>query len=177
MKNIIIKLLNSLNGIAPVQGQYSWFDRLRVSIGVGVTIFFITLFSYLWGDLSQDESMVIAVFGVSTLCIFLFPDSKFFAPLVLIEANLLASCVAFICVYLFSDVYLGISLSIIGTIMGMYFLKCIHPPAIFLCIFIVMARTHSYNFAFYPILVDSCVLALASLTNQKLINCKNSHLG
>jgi len=169
MKNIITKLLNFFNEIAPVQGQYSWFDKLRISLGAGLTIFVVMFFAYLWGDLSQDESMVVAVFGVSALCIFLFPDSKFFAPLILIEANLLASCVAFICVYIFSTVDLGIPFAIIGTIMGMYFLGCMHPPAIFLSIFIVMAGTSSYDFAIYPVLADSCVLALASLVNKTVI--------
>jgi CBS domain-containing membrane protein len=75
MKNIFNKLINFFNEIAPPQGQYSWFDKLRVSIGVGVTILVIAFLNHLWGDMTQDENMVTAVFGVSALCIFLFPDS------------------------------------------------------------------------------------------------------
>jgi CBS domain-containing membrane protein len=119
--------------------------------------------------MTQDENMVTAVFGVSALCIFLFPDSKFFSPLVLIEANLLASCVAFICVYIFPSVSLGIPVGIIATIVGMYLLKCIHPPAVFLSIFIVMDDTNSYDFALHPVLADSMVLALAAFANKELM--------
>lgn len=169
MKNIFNKLSNFLNEIAPPQGQYSWFDRLRISIGVGVTILAIAFLNHLWGDMTQDENMVTAVFGVSALCIFLFPDSKFFSPLVLIEANLLASCIAFICVYIFPSVPIGITVSIIGTIAGMYLLGCIHPPAVFLSMFIVMAGTNSYDFALHPVLADSLVLALVSFLDKALI--------
>jgi CBS domain-containing membrane protein len=169
MKNIFNKLINFFNEIAPPQGQYSWFDRLRVSIGVGLTILVIAFFNHLWGDMTQDENMVTAVFGVSALCIFLFPNSKFFSPLTLIEANLLASCVAFICVYLISSISVGIPVAIIGTIVGMYLLGCMHPPAVFLSIFIVMAGTNSYDFAWHPVLVDSLVLVLASFLNKALI--------
>lgn len=169
MKNFFSKLIGLFNEIAPSQGQYSWFDRLRVSLGVGFTIFVIALMNHLWGDMTQDENMVTAVFGVSALCIFLFPESKFFTPLVVIEANLLASCIAFICVYLFPSASIGIPFAIIGTVVGMYLLGCIHPPAVFLSIFIVMAGTNSYDFALHPVLADSIVLALASLLNQVLI--------
>jgi len=169
MKNIFSKLIGLFNEIAPSQGQYSWFDRLRVSLGVGFTILVIALMNHLWGDMTQDENMVTAVFGVSALCIFLFPESKFFTPLVVIEANLLASCIAFICVYLFPSVSIGIPFAIIGTMVGMYLLGCIHPPAVFLSIFIVMAGTNSYDFALHPVLADSIVLALASLLNQVLM--------
>ena len=169
MKNIFSKLIGLFNEIAPSQGQYSWFDRLRVSLGVGFTILVIALMNHLWGDMTQDENMVTAVFGVSALCIFLFPESKFFTPLVVIEANLLASCIAFICVYLFPSVSIGIPFAIIGTMVGMYLLGCIHPPAVFLSIFIVMAGTNSYDFALHPVLADSIVLALASFLNQVLM--------
>ena len=169
MKNIFSKLIGLFNEIAPSQGQYSWFDRLRVSLGVGFTILVIALMNHLWGDMTQDENMVTAVFGVSALCIFLFPESKFFTPLVVIEANLLASCIAFICVYLFPSVSIGIPFAFIGTMVGMYLLGCIHPPAVFLSIFIVMAGTNSYDFALHPVLADSIVLALASFLNQVLM--------
>lgn len=169
MKSIFRKLINFFNEIAPLQDQYSWFDRLRVSLGVSLTILAIALLNLLWSDMTQDENMVTAVFGVSALCIFLFPNSKFFTPLTLIEANLLASCVAFICVYLLPSISVGIPFAIMGTIVGMYLLGCMHPPAVFLSIFIVIAGTNSYNFALHPVLVDSLVLALASFLNKALI--------
>lgn len=169
MRNIFKKLINFFNEIAPPQEQYSWFDRLRVSIGVGVTILAIAFLNHLWGDMTQDENMVTAVFGVSALCIFLFPYSKFFSPLVLIEANLLASCIAFICVYIFPSVSMGIMVAIIGTMAGMYLLGCIHPPAVFLSMFIVMAGTNSYDFALHPVLADSTALVLAAFVNKELI--------
>lgn len=169
MKNFFAKLRYFINRIAPSQGNYSWTDKFRVSIGVGLTVLAISFFNHLWGDLTPEENMVTAVFGVSALCIFLFPDSKFFTPLVLLEANLLAACVAFICVLALPTIYLGIPLATIGTIAGMYFLGCMHPPAAFLSFFIVMAGTSSYDFALHPILADSFVLAIAGYINKEII--------
>lgn len=166
MKNFLARLRELINAIAPSQDGYSWADKFRVSIGVGLTVLAIAFFNHLWGDLSPEENMVTAVFGVSALCLFLFPDSKFFAPVVLLEANLLAACVAFICVLVMPTIYLGAPIAIIGTIVGMYFLGCIHPPAVFLSLFIVMADTSSYDFALHPILADSFILVIASYLNK-----------
>lgn len=170
MRKYLDKFLNFVNRIAPPQGNYSWFDKLRVSLGVGITILLIAYFNYLWGDMTTDENMVTAVFGVSALCIFLFPQSKYFSPLVLLEANLYASCVAFICVFIFPTTYLGIPFALLACVAGMNLLGCMHPPAAFLSIFIVMAGTASYDFALHPVLVDSFVLAIVSLANKKLMD-------
>jgi len=155
--------------ITAQQDDYSWSDKLRVSIGVGVTVLSIATLNHLFGGLAPEENMVTAVFGVSALCIFLFPDSRLFSPLVLIEANLMASCVAFICVYVFPSTSMGILFAVAGTMGGMCLLKCIHPPAVFLSIFIVMSGTKSYDFAIHPILVDSLILAVASFVNKALV--------
>jgi len=163
------KLAALFNQIAPPQGSYSWFDRLRISLGVGLTVLAIAFFNYLWGDLTQEENMVTAVFGVSAFCIFLFPQSKIFSPIVLLEANLLAACVAFVCVLAIPATSFGIVLAIIGSIGGMYFLGCMHPPAVFLSIFIVLAGETSFDFTLHPVLVDSLLLASASYLNLLII--------
>lgn len=81
----------------------------------------------------------------------------------------MASCVAFICVYVFPSNSMGILFAVAGTMGGMCLLKCIHPPAVFLCIFIVLSGTKSYDFAIHPILVDSLILAVASFINKALV--------
>ena len=169
MKSFFTKLVSLINRIAPSQGSYSWFDKLRVVLGVGLTILAIAFLNHLWGDFTQEENMVTAVFGVSAFCIFLFPKSTLFSPIVLLEANLLAACVAFICVFAIPSTSLGIVLAVIGSIAGMYLLGCMHPPAVFLSAFIVMAGEMSFDFTLHPVLADSALLALASYLNKLLI--------
>jgi len=166
---LIKKITEIFNRLTLGQPKYPIKDVVRISFGTGLTLFAILLLNSCLGDLSDGESMILAVFGVSAFLIFLFPNSKLFSPLVLLEANLLAACVAFVCIYIFSNIAIGIFVCIIGTILGLYFLDCMHPPAVFLSIFIVIAGVKGYGFAFYPILIDSVVLALASLINKKYL--------
>ena len=78
MKKLFNKLINFFNKIAPPQDKYSWSERVRVSLGVGVTILVIAFMNHLWGDMTQDENMITAVFGVTALCIFYFLTVSFF---------------------------------------------------------------------------------------------------
>jgi CBS domain-containing membrane protein len=165
--SLIKKITEIFDRLTSDQPRYPIRDVLRISFGAGTTLFVILIFNWLLGGLSDEESMILAVFGVSAFLIFLFPNSKLFSPFVLLEANLLAACIAFVCVYVFSNLVIGIFVSALGTILGLYLLRCIHPPAVFLSIFIVMAGVSGYGFAIYQVLVDSIVLAIASFINKK----------
>ena len=162
-------MISFLDRLAPGQSSVPLRKALSISIGVGLTLFVIVFLNQAYGTLSSDESMVVAVFGVSALLIFLYPKSKLYAPLAIFEANLFAACIAFACVYLFSTLLLGLTIAILSTILGLYFLGRIHPPALFLGVVIVMARVNNVDFLFYPVLVDSSILALASYLNHSFL--------
>lgn len=162
LQKFIAKLNSYLDRLAPEQPIVPWRKALIISIGVGITLFVIAFLNLTYGSLEHDGSIVLAVFGVSALLIFLFPSNQLYSPLVILEANLLASFIALTCVFLFPMSALGLIVSIFCTTLGLYFLKCMHPPAFFLGVVIVITGIDSLGFAFYPIMVDSAILSLAS---------------
>jgi CBS domain-containing membrane protein len=159
LKKLIAKLISCLDHLAPGQPVVSWRKALTISIGVGVTIFTIEFLNLADGALEFKEWMVIVVFGVSALMIFLYPNSKMYSPLVILEANLLASFVALTCAYLLPTPLIGMIVAIFCTVLGLYFLNCMHPPAFFLGAVIVIAGVDSLDFAFYPVMVDTLFCA------------------
>ena len=169
LRKLLQKIISFLDRLAPGQPSVPLRAALSISIGVGLTLFVIVFLNQAYGTLSSEESMVLAVFGVSALLIFLYPKSKLYAPLTILEANLFASCIAFACVYLFSALLLGLTVAIFSTILGLYLLGRIHPPALFLAGVIGIARINNFDFLFYPVLVDSFILALASYLNRSFL--------
>ena len=169
LRKLLQKILFFLDRLAPGQPSVPLRKVLSISFGVGLTLFVIVFLNQAYGTLSSEESMVLAVFGVSALLIFLYPKSKLYAPSTILEANLFASCIAFACVYLFSVPLLGLTIAILSTILGLYLLGRIHPQALFLAVVIVMARVNNFVFLFYPVLVDSSILALASYLNRSFL--------
>ena len=162
LQKLIAKLISYLDRLAPGQPVVPWRKAMTMSIGVGVTVFAIEFLNLADGALEFKESMVLVVFGVSALMIFLYPNSKMYSPLVILEANLLASFVALTCVYLLPTPVMGMIVSMFCTALGLYFLNCMHPPAFFLGAVIVIVGVDSLDFAFYPVMVDTLLLCLVS---------------
>ena len=169
LKKIIAKISSCLDRLAPEQPAVPLRKALTISISVGFVVFLIVFMNRAYGTLEFNESMVLAVFGVSGLLIFLYPNSELYAPLTILEANLLAAFVGLSCVYAIPSTLLGLIVSIICTTLGLYFLNCMHPPALFLSLVIVIAGVESLDFALYPVLVDSVLLAMASHLYRKFL--------
>lgn len=162
LQKFIAKLSSYLNRLAPGQPIVPLRKALPISIGVGVVVFALAFLNMSYGTPEKGELMVLAVFAVSALLIFLFPNSKLYSPLVILEANLFASFVALTCAYIFPSLGLGLAVSMFCTTLGLHFLNCMHPPAFFLGAILVMAGGGSLDFAFYPIAVDSFFLCFIS---------------
>jgi CBS domain-containing membrane protein len=173
LRTLIAKLSSFLDRLSQEQPVVPVRKALAISLGVGAILFIIVFINRAYGSMSSSESMVLAVFGVSALCIFLFPDSKLYSPFIILEANLLATSIAFVSVYLFSNLTIGIIFASFSTILGLYLLGCMHPPALFLAIVLVIAKVDSLNFAFYPVFVDSLMLTLASYLYRQYLKNAN----
>ncbi|QKM64389.1 hypothetical protein DCO17_03520 [Polynucleobacter tropicus] len=170
LQKFIAKLNSYLDRIAPGQPVVQWRRALVISAGVGIAVLAIEFMNLAYGTLGVSESMVLAVFGVTALLIFLFPNSMMYSPLTILEANLFASFVALTCVYIMPIPILGLIICMLCTTLGLYLLNCIHPPAFFLGVVIVMAGVDSLDFAFYPLMVDSLLLSLASYLYRSYLN-------
>ena len=47
------------------------------------------------------------------------------------------------------------------SIMGMFALRCLHPPAAAVAMIAVLGHITQYHYAFFPVMVDSVLLVLA----------------
>jgi len=76
LRKLLQKILSFLDRLAPGQPSVPLRKALSISIGVGLTLFAIVFLNQAYSTLNSDESMVLAVFGVSALLIFIYPTSK-----------------------------------------------------------------------------------------------------
>ena len=47
------------------------------------------------------------------------------------------------------------------SILGMFILRCLHPPAAAVAIIAVLGHVMHYRYAFFPVMVDSILLVMA----------------
>jgi CBS domain-containing membrane protein len=61
------------------------------------------------------------------------------------------------------------------SIMGMFVLRCLHPPAAAVALIVVLGHVTHYRYTFFPVMLDSMLLTLAAgvysnLTGKKYPN-------
>jgi CBS domain-containing membrane protein len=54
------------------------------------------------------------------------------------------------------------------SILGMFILRCLHPPAAAVALIAVLSHIGSYRYAFFPVMVDSALLVLVGLLYSNL---------
>lgn len=54
------------------------------------------------------------------------------------------------------------------SILGMFILRCLHPPAAAVAMIVVLGRVLHYRYAFFPVMVDSVLLILAGAAYSNL---------
>ena len=47
------------------------------------------------------------------------------------------------------------------SILGMFMLRCLHPPAAAVAMIAVLGHVTQYRYAFFPVMIDSLLLVLA----------------
>jgi len=56
---------------------------------------------------------------------------------------------------------LAMPIAAAASILGMFVLRCLHPPAAAVALIAVLGQVMNYRYAFFPVMVDSILLVIA----------------
>jgi CBS domain-containing membrane protein len=143
------------------QPPVAWNERFRSSCGafIGLMLVF-TLAKYL-GELSGIDEWLMASLGASALLVFALPGSPMAQPWAVIAGNTLAALIGITAANLIKEPLLAMPIAAAASILGMFILRCLHPPATAVALIAVLAHVINYRYAFFPVMVDSILLVIA----------------
>lgn len=149
------------------QARVSWVERLRAAGGAFVGLLCTVFLGSLLGTLAGVGEWFMASLGASALLIFVLPSSPMAQPWAVIGGNTLSALVGIACGQLINNPLLALPIAASTAILGMFLLRCLHPPAAAVALIAVMGHIASYRYAFFPVMIDSVVLCLvAALYNS-----------
>lgn len=95
-----------------------------------------------------------------------------------IAGNTLSALVSIAPIHLVSESLLAMPLDAGLSILGMFVLRCLHPPAAAVALIVVLGHVMHYRYAFPPVMVDSVLLVMAgavysNLTGKRYPNRSN----
>ena len=99
--------------------------------------------------------------GVSTLLVFALPGSPMAQPWAVIVGNAVSALVGITTANLISEPLLAMPIAAALSILGMFILHCLHPPAAAVALIAVLGHVLHYHYALFPVMVDSILLVIA----------------
>ena len=154
------------------QPAVSWRERLRSVIGAFVGLLLVLALAKYLGELSGLDEWLMASLGASALLVFALPQSPMAQPWAVIAGNTLSALVGISVIHVISEPLIAMPLAASLSILGMFILRCLHPPAAAVALIVVLGHVMHYRYAFFPVMVDSMLLILAGAVYSNLTGKK-----
>ena len=142
------------------QPSVSWAERLRACVGSLIGLLLVLSFAKFLGKLSGIDEWLIASLGASALLVFALPSSPMAQPWAVIAGNTLSALVGISVTIVIQDPLLAMPIAASLAILGMFILRCLHPPAAAVALIAVLGNVMYYRYAFFPVMIDSILLVI-----------------
>jgi len=143
------------------QPEVSWAERLRSCAGALVGLLVVFTLAKLLGELTGIDEWLMASLGASALLVFALPGSPMAQPWAVIAGNSLSAVIGISVFILIPEPLLAMPIAASLSILGMFILRCLHPPAAAVALIVVLGHVTHFRYAFFPVMVDSLLLVIA----------------
>ena len=150
------------------QPRVAWVERLRSVFGAFVGLMLVLAVAKYLGELSGLDEWLMASLGASALLVFALPQSPMAQPWAVIAGNTLSALIGISIAWLVHEPLLAMPLATSLSILGMFVLRCLHPPAAAVSLIVVLGHVMHYRYAFFPVMVDSVLLVIAGALYSNL---------
>jgi CBS domain-containing membrane protein len=151
------------------QPAVSWVERLRSVLGAFLGLMLVLTIAKYLGELTGLDEWLMASLGASALLVFALPQSPMAQPWAVIAGNTLSALVGISVIHLVGNPLLAMPMAASLSILGMFMLRCLHPPpAAAVALIVVLGHVTHYQYAFFPVMIDSALLVLAGAAYSNL---------
>lgn len=145
-----------------------WLERLRSVLGAFFGLLLVLTIANYLGGVSGVNEWLMASLGASALLVFALPQSPMAQPWAVIAGNTLSALVGISILHLVNQPLLAMPLAASLSILGMFLLRCLHPPAAAVALIVVLGNITHYRYALFPVMVDSVLLVIAGAIYSNL---------
>lgn len=143
------------------QPHVAWAERLRSVFGALIGLMLVLTAAKSLGELGGLDEWLMASLGASALLVFALPQSPMAQPWAVIAGNGLSALVGISVIHVVSEPLVAMPLAASLSILGMFVLRCLHPPAAAVAMIVILGHVMNYRYVLFPVMVDSILLVLA----------------
>ena len=145
------------------QTNVSQQERFRAAGGAVVGVLFTMLVSRYLGGWMGARDWAMASLGASALLVFVLPSSPMAQPWAVFGGNGISAVIGIACVNLLGNPMMSAPVAVGLSILGMFVLRCLHPPAAAVAMITALGSIGSFEYALFPVLTDSVLLIMAGV--------------
>lgn len=82
--------------------------------------------------------------------------------------NTLSACIGILCFHLIGMPMIALPAAVAFSILGMFMLRCLHPPAAAVALIVVFGQIGHLRYAFSPVMLDSIALVIVGAIYSNL---------
>lgn len=150
------------------QPPVAMVERVRSVFGAFIGLVLVLAAARYLGELSGLNEWLMASLGASALLVFALPQSPMAQPWAVIAGNTLSALVGVSVIHVVREPLLAMPLAASLSILGMFFLRCLHPPAAAVSLIVVLGNVLHFRYALFPVMVDSILLVLVGAAYSNL---------
>ena len=150
------------------QTNVSQQERYRAAGGAFIGLLFTMLVGRYLGGLAGESDWTMASLGASALLIFVLPSSPMAQPWAVIGGNVISAVIGIACVNLLDNPMLTAPVAVGLSILCMFVLRCLHPPAAAVAMITSLGSIGSFQYALFPVLTDSVLLIVVGVIYNNL---------
>ena len=150
------------------QPLVGWAERVRSCSGALVGLLVVFTIAKLLGELTGIGEWLMASLGASALLVFALPGSPMAQPWAVIGGNTVSAVIGISVYLMIPEPLVGMPIAASLSILGMFMLRCLHPPAAAVALIVVLGQVAHYRYALFPVMIDSILLVIAGAIYSNL---------
>ncbi|MFC5498968.1 HPP family protein [Caenimonas terrae] len=143
-------------------------QRLRALVGGLVGVALAGLLTRWLAGAGGFSTWLVAPIGASAVLVFAVPASPLAQPWAVVGGNTVSALVGIACVLAIPDPAIAGAVAVGLAIALMFQLRCLHPPGGAAALLVVLTHTDRFQFAAFPVMLNSLLLVLGGMAYNSL---------
>ena len=156
-----------LSWFGPVQSTVAWPERLRSCVGAFIGILAVYLAGKAIGHMTGMHVWILAPLGATGFLIFVVPSSALAQPWAALGGHVVSALIGIACVRLIPVPELLLPTAVSLSILAMFLLRCLHPPAAATALFVAISGIQAFEYALFPVACGVLVLIATAVIYGK----------
>lgn len=169
-------LIHRLQPWLPASSTADAKERWRSVLGVMLGLWGVAWLSQGLADQVGHALWLVAPLGASAVIVFALPASPMAQPWAVVGGSMISALIGLLLTRSGIGMAWAVGVVVAASVLAMFVLRCLHPPAGALALWVVLTHTQAFDFLLFPLLFNLVLLVLVAVVYNSLTGRPYPHV-